>query len=127
VPEILDIIAQVPSVKALIHITGDGLLNLSRVDAAIGFVLDALPSPPPIFDVIERRGGVPKSEMFEVFNMGVGFCVVTAAADADAVLAILGRHGHEAWVIGHAVANPDKSVHLAQHGLVGRGKRFQPA
>jgi phosphoribosylformylglycinamidine cyclo-ligase len=127
VPEILDIIAQVPSVKALIHITGDGLLNLSRVDAAVGFVLDALPSPPSVFDVIERHGAVPRSEMFEVFNMGVGFCVVVAAADAETTLTILGRHGRNASVIGYAIADPDKSVHLVQHGLVGRGKRFQPA
>jgi phosphoribosylformylglycinamidine cyclo-ligase len=125
VPEILDIIAQVRSVKALIHITGDGLLNLSRVDAAVGFVLDALPSPPPIFDVIERRGGVPRVEMFEVFNMGVGFCVVVAAADADATLEILARHDRKAAVIGHAIADPDKSVRLVQHGLVGRGKRLR--
>ena len=70
-----------PIVGALIHITGDGLLNLPRVDAEVGFVLDNLPPPPPIFDLIERRGGVSRAEMFEVYNMGIGFCVV-AARDA---------------------------------------------
>src|SRR5438046_2726657 len=43
VPEILDIIKQVPTVKALINITGDGLLNLPRAHATVGLVLEHRP------------------------------------------------------------------------------------
>src|SRR3954454_9905699 len=39
VREILDLLDRVPSIAALIHITGDGLLNLPRVAAEIGFIL----------------------------------------------------------------------------------------
>jgi phosphoribosylformylglycinamidine cyclo-ligase len=127
VPEILELIERIPSVKALIHITGDGLLNLPRVEAEIGFVLDNLPPPPPIFGLIQRHGAVGRAEMFEVFNMGIGFCAVVAEAEVDAALAILTRHNRHAWVIGHAVADPTKSVHLPQHHLIGRGKRFGQA
>ena len=127
VPEILEILDQIRSVRALLHITGDGLLNLLRVAADVGFVIDNLPPPPPIFGLIERLGGVARAEMFEVFNMGIGFCVMVAKADADATLAILARHGRTASIIGHAVADPEKSVHLPQERLIGRGKRFRPA
>ncbi len=127
VPETLEIIERIPTVKALIHITGDGLLNLPRVDAEIGFVIDALPPAPPIFDLIEEHGAVERAEMFEVYNMGVGFCVIVTEADVAATLAILARHHRQAWVIGHAIADPTKSVRLPQHRLVGRGKRFGPA
>jgi phosphoribosylformylglycinamidine cyclo-ligase len=72
-------------------------------------------------------GGVGRAEMFEVYNMGVGFCVVVAEADADATLAILARHGRHASVIGHAVADPSKSVQLPHEKLIGTGKRFRPA
>ena len=44
-------------VRALAHITSDGFLNLVRIEAAVGFRLDRLPSPPPIFDLIQRSGG----------------------------------------------------------------------
>ena len=81
VPEVLDIIEHVPAVKALINITGDALLNLPRVDAKLGFEIDNLPPAPPIFRLIQQHGAVANAEMFAVYNMGVGFCVL--AADQD--------------------------------------------
>jgi phosphoribosylformylglycinamidine cyclo-ligase len=126
VREIVEVIQRVPEVKALVHITGDGLLNLSRVAAEVGFVIDRLPPPPPIFGLIERQGGVSRAEMFEVYNMGIGFCVVVAPGAAEAVLSILKRHNREARIIGHAVADPEKAVRLPGEKLVGRGKRFSP-
>ena len=127
VREILELIEHAPDIGALIHITGDGLLNLPRVAAEVGFVLDALPPPPPIFGLIETRGGISRAEMFEVYNMGIGFCVVLPERDVEAALAILARHGRQAWVIGQAVADPQKQVHLPTHGLIGSGKRFRAA
>ena len=126
VPEIIEILDKVSSVKALIHITGDGLLNLPRVDAQIGFVIDDLPPPPPLFGLIEKLGGIRRAEMFEVYNMGIGFCMVVDESDADATLAILARHGRTASVIGHAIADPTKSVHLPREKLIGTGKKFRP-
>jgi len=127
VPEILEILDQIASVKALIHITGDGLMNLPRVDAEVGFLIDALPPPPPIFGLIEKLGGVGRAEMFEVYNMGIGFCVMVADADVEAALAILARHNRQASVIGQVIADPEKSVQLPREKLVGIGKKFQPA
>jgi phosphoribosylformylglycinamidine cyclo-ligase len=125
VPEVLDILAQVPRVKALVNITGDGLLNLPRVAARVGFEIDNLPPVPPIFRLIQRYGEVEEPEMYEVFNMGVGFCVVAAERDCAAILTILQRHGRSAHVIGHVVADESKSVHLSAQGLLGQGKRFR--
>jgi phosphoribosylformylglycinamidine cyclo-ligase len=125
VPEILAIIEALPGVKGLINITGDGLLNLARVTAQIGFELDALPPPPPIFGLIQAHAGVDDAEMHEVYNMGVGFCVLVAPEDADAALAILARHGRAASVIGRVVTDPEKRVRLPRRRLVGSGKKFR--
>ncbi|MBV9553091.1 MAG: phosphoribosylformylglycinamidine cyclo-ligase, partial [Alphaproteobacteria bacterium] len=126
-PETLEVLNQVSSVKALMHITGDGLLNLLRIDADMGFVIDDLPEPPPLFGLVEKLGGVSRAEMFEVYNMGIGFCLVVAPGDADLTLDILRRHGRSASVIGHAVADTSKSVQLPREKLVGTGKRFRAA
>jgi phosphoribosylformylglycinamidine cyclo-ligase len=84
-----------------------------------------LPPVPPIFRLIQRYGEVDEPEMYEVFNMGVGFCVAAAERDCAAILAILQRYGRTATAIGHVVADDEKSVHLSAQGLVGRGKRFR--
>jgi len=126
VPEILDVIKNIRAVKALINITGDGLLNLPRVDAKVGFLIDDLPPVPRIFRLIQQYGDVDNSEMFEVYNMGVGFCVLVAEDDADPVLSILQRHGRRARVIGRVIEDEGKGVHLPRERLVGHGKAFRP-
>src|SRR5271163_72090 len=124
VPEILDVINNIPSVKALINITGDGLLNLSRVDATVGFLIDDLPPMPPVFRLIQQHGRVDTAEMFEVYNMGVGFCILIAERDADSTLEILRRHGRRAQIIGRTIEDGSKGVHLPRERLVGHGKAF---
>jgi phosphoribosylformylglycinamidine cyclo-ligase len=125
VAEVLDIIEHVPGVKALINITGDGFLNLPRVSAKVGFVIDDLPHPPPIFELIQRLGGVSSAEMFQVYNMGIGFCVLVAEKNRDAVLSILERHGRRAQVIGRVIEDDSKGVYLPRQKLAGHGKAFR--
>lgn len=63
-------------VHGMAHITGGGIEgNLSRIlpDGLRAFV--DLPEPPPLFDLIERRG-VSSVEMRRVFNMGIGLIAV---------------------------------------------------
>ena len=127
VKEALELIARIASVRALMHITGDGFLNLTRAKSEVGFVLDALPPPPRIFSIIARLDGTADAEMFSVFNMGIGFCAVVAEADADLALSILGGHGKRAHRIGYAIADPARSVRLPQRKLIGRGKHFVAA
>jgi phosphoribosylformylglycinamidine cyclo-ligase len=114
----------VSGVKALINITSDGLLNLTRVAAPVGYEIDRLIEPHPIFALIQRHAHVDDSEMFEVFNMGIGFCYVVEAASAERTLAILKAHGRAAQVIGTAVSDPQKIVRIAARGLAGQHKRF---
>ena len=125
VSEVLDIIEHVPAVKALINITGDGLLNLPRAYATVGFEIDNLPSAPPIFWLIQHHGAVADAEMFQVYNMGVGFCVLAADQDVGAILAILEHHRRRAQVIGRVIEDDSKGVHLPAKRLVGHGKRFR--
>ena len=125
VREILDIINEVSSVKALINITGDGLLNLHRVHATVGFEIDNLPPAPAVFRLIQQYGAIGNAEMFEVYNMGVGFCVLVAERDRDAALATLRRHGRRAQVIGRVIEDDSKGVHLPGQKLTGHGKEFR--
>jgi phosphoribosylformylglycinamidine cyclo-ligase len=76
-------------VKGLAHITGGGITeNLPRVlpSGCAALVDRGAWTVPPIFRLLQERGGVADDEMFRTFNMGVGMIVVCAESDADAVL-----------------------------------------
>jgi phosphoribosylformylglycinamidine cyclo-ligase len=62
--------------------------------------------------------------MFEVYNMGVGFCILVAERDRETALAILQRHGRRASVIGRVIEDDSKGVYLPAQKLTGHGKEF---
>ena len=95
-----------------------------RRSAPVGYEIDRLIEPHPIFPLIQRHAQVDDTEMFEVFNMGLGFCYVVDPAAAERTLAILKAHGRAAQVIGAAVSDPQKIVRIPARGLAGQHKRF---
>ena len=104
-------------VTALTNITGGGFRNLARVRAPVGFVLDALPPVPAVFRAIQQAGQVPLRDMYEAYNMGVGFCVTVRPGGEGRVVEVARAHGIEARVIGRAVDAPDRSIALPGVGL----------
>lgn len=127
VPEVLEMLEEKLPVKALINITGDGLLNLNRIAASnVGFEINALPEPQPIFSLLQVWGDLPDEEMFRVFNMGMGFCLIVPD-DAD-VIARIGRIARKQGVvcnrIGTTIRDEAKRVFVTQKGLVQDGLFF---
>ena len=104
--------------RGLAHITGDGLLNLCRLDADVGYAIESLPAEPPVFDLIRRAGPVDDAEMFRVFNMGIGMVVVVREDEAAATLEIVARAGYAAARLG-TVTDEARVVTIPEKGLVG--------
>ncbi|PIR01388.1 MAG: phosphoribosylformylglycinamidine cyclo-ligase [Nitrospinae bacterium CG11_big_fil_rev_8_21_14_0_20_45_15] len=113
-------------IKALVHITSGGFGNLNRVEADnIRFVIDPIPTCPPVFDFIQDCGEIEDTEMYEVFNMGIGFCVVVeGAGDAEKVAAICKKHQINSWPIGQVEAHLGKETILPGKNLVCRKQTF---
>lgn len=124
VPEVTAMFAAGLRLKALMHVTGDGFFNLARTAAPIGYVIHTLPPPPPIFGVLQAVGGLSDAEMFQVYNMGIGFCVVAAEPDAERVLQIATAHGTRAWRIGATVASAERTITIEPRRLRSREQRF---
>jgi len=127
VREVVEMLQSGVDLKAMLHITGDGLLNLPRVQAPVAWELDALPPAPPIFELIRRCGSVEWAEMYRTFNMGVGFCLVLEEKDVDAASRIARKHGSSPSVIGRVVDGPPGEVRLTKQRLVAREAGFVPA
>lgn len=96
----LDLITSDIKVTGLAHITGGGVLNLPRLNRDVGFAIeDPLPVL-PVFETVQRLGGVGEREMWEVFNMGCGFVAVVREDRADDAAAVLGERHPGARRIG---------------------------
>jgi phosphoribosylformylglycinamidine cyclo-ligase len=103
---VLELLAAEVKVRGLAHITGDGVLNLLRLGREIGFeISDPLPVP-PIFELIAARGDVSAPEMWEVFNMGCGFCVVVPESEVDTAVGLLATHHPGTRRIGTVTDRP---------------------
>ncbi len=80
--------------KGAAHITGGGLLdNLPRVlpDTCDAVINTSAWKTPRLCEIMQEGGKVPREEMFQVFNMGVGMALVIAEKDAAVALKTLGR------------------------------------
>ncbi len=104
VKPVLELLRSDLRVHGLAHITSGGLGNLLRLAAEVGYEIDEPLPVPPIFELVQERGGVSAEEMYEVFNMGCGFCVVVPAEEEAAALELLRSHYPAAQRVGRAVA-----------------------
>jgi phosphoribosylformylglycinamidine cyclo-ligase len=110
-------------VHGLAHITGDGLLNLLRLNRDVGYeIAEPLPVP-PIFRLIQSAGAIDPAEMYEAFNMGTGFCCVLGAADAPHALSLLRARYPSAKEIGEVTAESGL-VRLPTIGIAGGNAGF---
>ena len=96
----------VEPIRAFAHITGGGFYdNVPRVlprhcDVVIcKGTWDVL----PIFQFIAEQGGLAETELYHVFNMGIGMVLIVDAARVDAVMDELAKSGEEPVVIGKIV------------------------
>ena len=93
-------------VHGICHITGGGFdENIPRVlQKGQGLeIREGSWKIPPVFKMLEKWGGAPHREMFNIFNMGIGMIVVLPAAEAPKAIEILENHGEKATVIGRVI------------------------
>jgi phosphoribosylformylglycinamidine cyclo-ligase len=95
-----------PALRGLAHITGGGFVdNIPRVlpRSCDVVVRKGTWKMPPIFELLQTKGGVPEPELYQVFNMGIGMTAIVAAERAEAALKLIHAQGQPAWRIGEVV------------------------
>jgi phosphoribosylformylglycinamidine cyclo-ligase len=83
------------------HLTGHGWRKLMRLDESFIYRMTDIGPVPPIFGFIQQASKMSDEEMYATFNMGAGFAVYVAPADAHRCLLIARQAGYDAWVAGH--------------------------
>ncbi|MBW4461705.1 MAG: phosphoribosylformylglycinamidine cyclo-ligase [Nodosilinea sp. WJT8-NPBG4] len=91
------------TIHGMAHITGGGLPeNLPRClgsDQSIHIQGGSWPVP-PVFSWLAEAGQVPAADLYNTFNMGLGFALVVPPQESDRTLAWLAQHQVEAYLVG---------------------------
>ena len=98
-------------VKGISHITGGGFYeNIPRSipDGLCAKIDKSAVRILPIFDLLQKTGGISERDMFNTYNMGVGMSIVVARDDVDTALSVLRENGEDAYVIGEIVKGDSK-------------------
>jgi phosphoribosylformylglycinamidine cyclo-ligase len=90
-------------ILGMAHITGGGLPeNLPRC-LPKGLTVDVDYNAwerPELFTKIQEAGDIAEEEMRNVFNLGIGFCLVVPWESAELSIDLIAATGLESWVIG---------------------------
>ena len=93
-------------VHGVAHITGGGFdENIPRIlSEGLGVkIKDGSWDILPVFDLLRKYGNLPRREMFNIFNMGIGMVIALRAQDAEKAIETLRGSGIEAREIGKVV------------------------
>lgn len=102
-------------IKAMNHITGGGFYEnipralpkglSARIDTTSFTTLD-------VFNWLQQQGNISTDEMYNIFNMGIGYTVIVDKKDVSTALAALQELDVKAYEIGEVIEDADTPLHL---------------
>ena len=101
-------------VHSIAHITGGGFYeNIPRAlpEGLCAVINTKAINPLPIFGLIEKVGKIPKRDLYNTFNMGIGLVMTVAAEQTDGVLNALRQCGENPVILGGLVLG-EKGIRL---------------
>lgn len=93
-------------IHGMAHVTGGGFYeNLPRMmPGGLATEVDLGTWPVlPIFEFLKDKGQLEDKDLYNVFNMGIGFVIAVKSEEADKVIEIAKKHGEKAYTIGRVV------------------------
>lgn len=112
VKQVLDVIRNC-DIHGVAHITGGGFdENIPRIlHEGQGIeIREGSWEILPVFRMLEKWGGVPHREMFNIFNMGIGMVLALDESEAQKAIDILASHGEKATIIGKITSGSEVSI-----------------
>ncbi|WP_017637041.1 phosphoribosylformylglycinamidine cyclo-ligase [Staphylococcus sp. E463] len=103
------------SIKAMNHITGGGFYeNIPRsLPEGLAADIDSHAFPTPaIFDWLQKEGNISTDEMYNIFNMGIGYTFIVNENDKEQALKVLKEQNIDAYEIGRIIKDDRKPIHI---------------
>ncbi len=100
-----------------VNITGHGWRKLMRASSPFAYIIDAVPSPQPIFEFMQTHGHIDDAEAYGNFNMGAGFAIYIPEKDVDPVMDIARAFPFDAMRGGFIEDSATRRVVIRPKGL----------
>ncbi|MCW4048694.1 MAG: AIR synthase related protein [Candidatus Bathyarchaeota archaeon] len=94
-------------IHGMVHNTGGGQTKCLRLGKNVGYIKDTLPEPDPIFKLIQSESHVEWKEMYQDFNMGIGYEFIVDPKAVDDVISIGEKYGLGVQVVGRCKPSKD--------------------
>ncbi len=98
------------TVHGLAHITGGSFTKLKRLNNRVRYNLSNLSPPFGIFKQIQKDGNIDVKEMYRIFNMGIGFCIILPKANIDQTISIMEKNKIKVYQIGEVDSKGNGNV-----------------
>ena len=98
-----------------VHVTGHGWRKLMRAERDMSYVIDALPTPPPILTALQQWAHLSDAEAYGTFNMGAGFALFAPNTQAASAIRAAKSSGWDLLPVGHTEHGPRKVVLRPNH------------
>lgn len=107
-----------------VNVTGHGWRKLLRHPRAFTYRIAHCPAVPAVLRFMQQHGGLDDREAYGNLNMGAGFALYLAPADAARAVEVARGQGVPAWVAGSVEAGP-KAVLIEPLNLCFGGDELQ--
>ncbi|MGW9856474.1 phosphoribosylformylglycinamidine cyclo-ligase [Staphylococcus hominis] len=102
-------------IKGMNHITGGGFYeNIPRgLPKGLAAKIDTQSFPTPkVFEWLQQQADIETSEMYNIFNMGIGYTVIVNKEEVSKTLDILKEQDIDAYQIGEIIKSNDAPIYL---------------
>jgi phosphoribosylformylglycinamidine cyclo-ligase len=121
---IRDCFAANADIHYMVNITGHGWRKLMRAKKDFSYVINEVPTPQPLFELLQKESGNDDKEMYGNFNMGAGFALFVNTQDAEKILLAAEKNNLKAWNAG-VVENGEKQIVIKPKDIVFKGESLK--
>lgn len=105
------------AIHGMANMTGGGLRNLNRLKNGVTYTLDNIPEPEYIFSWLGEKGGVSTKELYQTFNMGLGYTIIAQHEYANSIIEYMNGLGYPAMWVGRVEKNYRKESRVVVPSL----------
>ena len=107
-----------------VNVTGHGWRKLMRHPGEFSYRIHTLPAVPAVLAFLAREAGLSAHEAYGSLNMGAGFALYVAPADAAATVRLAHEAGLGAWAAGSVESGPRRVI-VEPHALTYEAQELQ--